>query len=129
MLHKKDLSGIKEIFYCADEDKSITRAEIVKGHEANKDEYAVVTDEGLKKVAPTTATTMEIFQFVRGSSVDPIFLESLYYVAPEDAGTKPYMLLLRALEETEYYAVAKIAMHSREHIVIIRPTVQGDLSG
>jgi len=125
MLHKKDLSRIKEVLYCAEEDKPITRADIVKGHEAAKGEYVVVTDEELKSVAPPTATTMEILQFVRAASVDPIFLESSYYVAPDGNVLKPYLLLLRALDETKYYGVAKIAMHGREHIVILRPTEQG----
>jgi DNA end-binding protein Ku len=125
MLHKKDLSRIKEVLYCAEEDKPITRAEIVKGYEQEKDEYVVVTDEELKKIAPPTATAMEILQFVRASDVDPIYLENSYYVASEQGGSKPYLLLLRAMEQTKYYAVAKIAMHGREHIVVIRPTDQG----
>ncbi len=125
MLHKKDLSRVREVFYCAEENKPITRDEIVKGYETNKDKYVVVTDEELKKVAPVTATTMEISQFVPASAVDPIFLENSYYVAPDGPVLKPYMLLLRTLEGSKYYALAKIAMHGREHLVIIRPTAQG----
>ena len=125
MLHRKDLSRVKEVLYCAEEDKPITRADIVKGTEVNKGEYVVVADEELKKVAPPTASTMDILQFVRSSDVDPIFLESSYYVAPEEAVTKPYILLMQAMTETKHYAVAKIAVHGREHIVIIRPTRDG----
>jgi DNA end-binding protein Ku len=121
MLHKKDLSRIKEVIYCAEEDKPITRADVVKGYEVAKGEPVVVTAKELKAIAPATASAMEILQFVHASEVDPIFLESSYYVAPEEKMAKPYLLLLRALEETKYYAVAKIAMHGREHIVMIRP--------
>jgi DNA end-binding protein Ku len=125
MLHQKDLSRVKEVLYCAEEDKPITRAEIVKGHEISKAEYVVVTDEELKKIAPSTATAMEILQFVSSGDVDPIYLESSYYVAAEEGGAKPYALLLRAMTETKYYAVAKLTMHGREHVVIIRPTGEG----
>jgi DNA end-binding protein Ku len=44
MLHRKDLSRVKEVWYCAEENKPIDRAEIVKGYEAGKDKYVVVAD-------------------------------------------------------------------------------------
>jgi DNA end-binding protein Ku len=125
MLHKKDLSRIKEVWYCAEENKPIERADIVKGYEYSKGEYVVVEPEELKKIAPPTASTMDILQFVRDDEVDPIFLESSYYLAPEKAVSKPYALLLKAMTDTKHYAVAKVSMHSREHIVVIRPTEDG----
>ena len=125
MLHKKDLSRIKEVWYCAEEDKPVDRDDIVKGYEYAKGEYVAVDESELKSVAPSTAKAMEILQFVRADEVDPVFLEKSYYVAPEEAASKPYALLLEAMNETKYYAVAKIAMHGREHIVIIRPTKEG----
>src|SRR5215470_9175739 len=64
MLHKKDLSRVKEVWYCAEEDKPIDRSDIVKGYEIEKGEYVTVDDDELKKIAPTTATTMDILQFV-----------------------------------------------------------------
>ena len=125
MLHKKDLSRVKEVWYCAEEDKPIERSDIVKGYETGKGEYIVVDEEELKKIAPTTATTMEILQFVKSDDVDPIYFESSYYVAPEDNLGKPYSLFRAALDETEQYAIAKIAMHNREHVVLIRPSDEG----
>ncbi len=122
MLHAKDDSRVKEVWYCAQEDKPISRDEIVKGYEYEKGQYVEITDQELKKIAPPTATVMEIQQFVRAGEVDPIFLEKSYYVAPEEAVSKPYALLLRAMSDTKTYAVAKVTMHGREHIVIIRPT-------
>jgi DNA end-binding protein Ku len=121
MLHRKDLSRVKEVWYCAEENKPIDRGEIVKGYEASKGEYVVVDDEELKQIAPATATTMEILQFVREGQVDPIYFEISYYVAPEQAAVKPYRLFAQALEQTKYHAIGKLAMHGREHIVLIRP--------
>jgi DNA end-binding protein Ku len=125
MLHKKDLSRVKEILYCAEEDKPIDRSDIVKGYEIGKGEYVVVEDEELKKIAPPTATTMDILQFVGSDEVDPIFFESSYYVAAEDKTAKPYALFMAALTATNQDAIAKIAMHKREHIVLIRPSHGG----
>jgi DNA end-binding protein Ku len=127
MLHKKDGSRVKEVWYCAEEDKPIERSEIVKGYEVSKGRYVEVDDEELKKIAPPTASSMEILQFVKNSDVDPLFFESSYYLAPEEKVSKPYALFLAALTETKYYAIAKIAMHNREHVVIIRPAEGGGL--
>jgi DNA end-binding protein Ku len=125
MLHKKDQSRVKEVFYCAQENKPIERSEIEKGYEVSKGEYVVVDDEELKKIAPATATTMEVLQFVASDAVDPIYFESSYYVAAEDKTAKPYVLFLAALTDTKQDAIAKIAMHNREHVVLIRPSNGG----
>jgi DNA end-binding protein Ku len=122
MLHRKDLSRVKEVWYCADENKPIDKADIVKGYETSKGNYVVVDDEELKKIAPPTASTMDIVQFVRDDAVDPIYFESSYYVGPEENAAKPYQLFLQALSLTKYHAIAKLAMHGREHIVLIRPS-------
>jgi DNA end-binding protein Ku len=125
LLHKKDLSRIHEVMYCAAEDKPLDRSEIVKGYEYAKNRYIVVEPEELDQVAPPTASVMEILQFVQIDEVDPIFFETSYYVSPEEAVSRPYSLLLEAMKATGYDAVAKVAMHGREHIVILRPRAQG----
>jgi len=50
---------------------------------------------------------MEILEFVKSSEVDPVYFESSYYMVPEEAGRRPYALLTKALEESEYVAIAK----------------------
>jgi DNA end-binding protein Ku len=126
-LHKHDNSRVKQVLYCQAEDKPIPRADIVKGYEYEKDKYVVIEDDDIKKVAPKTAKTMEILEFVKSADVDPIYMESSYYMAPDEAGEKPYALLFEALRQTGYCALAKIAMHNREHIVILRPSSKGIL--
>src|SRR5665213_2471392 len=121
LLHRKDLSRVKEVWYCAEENKPIDRSEMVKGYETSQNKYVVVDDEELKKIAPPTATTMDILQFVRSDEVDPIYFESSYYVSPDESAAKPYQLFLQALVLTQYHAVAKLTMHGREHIVLLRP--------
>lgn len=126
-LHRTDGSRIKQVIYCQAEDKPIPRSEIVKGYEYEKDHYVVIDDEDIKKVAPPTAKVMEILEFVKADEVDPIYFETSYYLAPDEAGERPYALLFDALKRTGYVGVAKIAMHNREHIVILRPGPQGVL--
>ena len=59
--------------------------------------------------------------------MDPIYLESSYYMAPQAQGEKPYALLFEALRQAGYWGIAKLAMHSREHVVILRPGEKGIL--
>jgi len=128
LLHKEDHSRIKQVTFCQAEDKPVPRSDLVKGYEYEKDHYVVIDEEDIKKVAPKTARVMEILEFVKADQVDPIYLESSYYVAPDEGGEKPYALLFQALRESEYYAVAKVAMHNREHIIVLRPGSKGILS-
>jgi DNA end-binding protein Ku len=121
MLHKKDQSRVKEVWYCVEENKPIERSDIEKGYEISKGKFIVVADEELKKIAPMTATTIDVLQFVGNDEVDPIYFEKSYYVAAEEKTAKPYLLFVAALKETKQVAIAKIAMHNREHIVLIRP--------
>jgi DNA end-binding protein Ku len=124
-LHKTDGSRVRQVLFCAAEDKPLQRSEIVKGYEYEKDRYVVIEDEEIKKVAPQTAKVMEIQEFVKSSEVDPVYLDTSYYLAPEDAGEKPYALFFDALKRSGYVGIAKLAMHNREHIVILRPGLKG----
>ncbi len=99
-LHKADNSRVKQVLFCQAEDKPIPRSEIVKGFEYEKDRYVVIEDEEVKKVAPQTAKVMEILEFVKSEQVDPIYYETSYYLAPDEAGEKPYALGLEALRKT-----------------------------
>src|SRR5207244_43617 len=127
LLHKDDHSRIRQVTYCQAEDKPIARTETVKGYEYEKDQYVVIEDEDIKKVAPKTAKVMEILEFVKADQVDPIYLESSYYVAPDEGGEKAYALLYEALRDSNFYALAKVAMHNREHIIVLRPGARGIL--
>ena len=124
-LHKTDNSRVKQMLFCASEDKPIERSEIVKGYEYEKGKYVVIDDEDIKKIQPKTAKVMEILEFVKTDEMDSIYLESSYYIQPEEAGEKPYTLLYAALRRSGYVGVAKVTMHQREHTVIIRPGRQG----
>lgn len=125
MLHREDNTRVKQQLYCPADGRVIERSEIVKGYEYRKGEYVVIEPEELKKIEPKTAKSMEILEFVKQDEIDPVYFESSYYLAPEEAGAKPYALLSRAMEETGYVAVAKLSMHNREYTVFLRPYEHG----
>ena len=121
MLHRPDKQRVKQQYICPLENVVVDRGEIVKGYEFRKDEYIVIEPEEIKNIEPQTANTMEILEFVKAGDVDPVYFESSYYMMPEEAGRRPYALLTKALEESEYVAIAKITMHNREYTVFLRP--------
>jgi DNA end-binding protein Ku len=121
MLHRDDLTRVKQQLYCPHDERVIERSEIVKGYEYRKGEYVVIEPEEIKKIEPKTAKAMEILEFVKEEEIDPVYFESSYYLAPDEAGKKPYALLSRAMQDSGYLAVAKLAMHNREYTVLLRP--------
>jgi len=121
MLHRTDKSRLKQQYVCLADGQVVDRSDIVKGYEFRKDEYVIIEPDEIKKIEPKTAKTMEILEFVKSEEVDPVFFESSYYMLPDEAGRRPYALLTKALEESEYVAIAKLTMHNREYTVFLRP--------
>jgi len=124
-LHKTDHSRVKQVLYCQAEDQPVSRSELVKGYEYEKDRYVVIDEEDIKKITPKTAKVMEILEFVKSSELDSVYLESSFYIQPEEAGEKPYTLLYEALKNTGYTGLAKVTMHNREHVVVLRAGPHG----
>jgi DNA end-binding protein Ku len=120
-LHRTDHHRVKQQLICPLDNLVLERSDIVKGYEYRKDEYVIIEPEEIKKIEPKTAKTMEILEFVKSADVDPVYFESSYYMLPEEAGRRPYALLTKALEESEYVAIAKLTMHNREYTVFLRP--------
>ena len=101
--------------------REVRREEIVKGYEYAKDRYVKLTKEELAGITPQTAREAQMLEFVQLSEVDPIYFETSYYVAPDKGGERACALLFEALRQSGYVGVAQLAMHNREHVVIIRP--------
>jgi DNA end-binding protein Ku len=124
-LHNVCHSRLKQPLFCPVCNRNVERSEIVKGYEYEKDQYVLFSEEELDKIEPPSAHVMEILEFVKLKEMDPLYFDSSYYISPEDAGLKAYQLLMDAMSESGYGAIAKLTMHQREHIVIIRPGSKG----
>ncbi len=120
-LHSVCHSRIRQPQFCPTCNRMVERSEIVKGYEHEKDQYVLVDDKDLEKIAPSSARTMEILEFVKLAEIDPIYYDASYYVVPEDAGRKAYTLLMKTMQESGYAGIARLAMHQREYTVFIRP--------
>lgn len=121
----RPVERVRQAAVTSGEDRPIAPRELEKGYEYEPDRWVVLGRDEIKSIAPETSRVMEITEFVRFAEIDPVYLESSYYVIPERAGEKAYAVLYQALRETNFAAVAQIAMHGREHIVILRPGRSG----
>ena len=124
-LHNVCKTRIRMPLYCPQCERQVPRNEIVKGYEYEKDQYVLFDEAELDKIEPQSARAMEILEFVKVDEIDPLYFDASYYVTPEDEGKKAYQLLFKAMEESGYAAIAKLSMHQREHIVVVRPRAKG----
>jgi DNA end-binding protein Ku len=119
------VTPVRRVAVSGSDDQILPAQAVTKGYEFDKGRFVTLDPNELKSLAPKTSTEMELMEFVDLSSVDPIYFETSYYVQPERAGEKPYALLYASLKHTGLVGMARIAMHRREHIVIIRSGRKG----
>ena len=124
-IHDKCGSRIKQQTWCPVCERVVERSELKKGFEVAKGRFAIVEDEEIKKIAPESNESMEIFEFVKAADIDPIYYDASYFMVPEEAGKKAYELLFQTMQKSGFSAIAKVAMHQREYTVVIRPHSHG----
>ena len=100
-------------------------APIVKGYEFEKDQFVAIDPAEIRKLAKSTSKDMEVTEFVHWTEIDPVFLDASYFVTPDPSGEKPYSLLYAAMKKTGFAAMAQIAMHGREQVLVLRLGTKG----
>jgi DNA end-binding protein Ku len=122
-LHRECLTPIKQKRWCPTHDREVERDELVKGWEVAKGEFVVVEDADLEAIEQIDdSKSIEITRFVDAEEVDPVFFDRTYYLAParEPAARRPYVLLLRAMQETGKAALGRFVRQNTEHLCLIR---------
>ncbi|MBW3639770.1 MAG: Ku protein [Actinobacteria bacterium] len=119
-VRRSDGSRIKYKRVAAVDGEEVAYGDIAKGFELSNGETVVLTDEDFKDLPLTTSRTIDVLQFVPLEQLDPIFFEKSYYLEPDKAGTKPYVLLRDALEQSGRVAVVKVALRNRESLAALR---------
>jgi DNA end-binding protein Ku len=125
LLHRKDGSRLKQQYICALEGKVVDRSEMVTGYQFAKDQYVVFEPDEIKALEEAGSDAIEIGEFVPLESVDPVYFDTTYYLAPDRGGAKPYALLASALKDTDRCAIGRWAARGREYIVVIRSMGKG----
>ena len=125
LLHKTCGSRLKQQYFCIKEEVPVGREEMTKGYEVEKDQYVMFSPEELKALEEAGTHTADISEFVPIESVDPVYFDKAYYLAPDKGGAKPYALLARALRDTKRCALGRWAARGKQYIVMIRAVDDG----
>jgi DNA end-binding protein Ku len=125
LLRQKDGSRVKQQYVAVNDGALVERSEMTKGYEFAKGQYVMFSAEELKALEEATTQAIDITQFVPLESVDPVYFDGTYYLAPDKGGAKPYSLLATALKKAKQCAVGRWISRGKEHIVILRPMDDG----
>ena len=121
LLHKDCGSRLKQQYVCQKDGSIVERDDMVKGYEFAKDQYVTFTPEEIKQLEEVGTHSVDISEFVPIESVDPVYFDKMYYLAPDKGAAKSYALLTEALNEMKQCAVGRWASKGKAHIVILRP--------
>jgi DNA end-binding protein Ku len=123
-LHRECGTPIKQKRWCPFHDREVERDELVKGWEVAKGQFVMVEDADLEAIMQIDdSKTIEINRFVDAEEVDPVYFDRTYFLAPSStpAARRPYVLLLRAMQETGKAALGRFVRQGAEHLCLIRP--------
>ncbi len=128
MLHNCG-SRLKQQYMCVNEGVVVERADMIKGYEFEKDRYVTFTPAELKALEESARHTIDIISFIPLASVDPIYYDKAYFLAPDKRGAKPYHLLMQAMQASGRCALARWAWKGKQYVVQVRPaaTEEGGL--
>lgn len=124
-LAAEDLGRVKMLRWSPTLDREVAYDELVKGYEYAKDQYVIVDQEDFDTLPVPSKHTIQITAFVKADEIDPVYYERTYGLEPEEAGLKPFKLLLQAMEEKGLIAIGKLAIRQKEHLCALRPHEDG----
>jgi len=125
LLHKTCGSRLKQQYLCAKEEVVVPREDMAKGYEFAKDQYVMFSPDELKALEEAGTHSAEISEFLPIASIDPVYFDKAYYLAPDKGGAKPYALLARALRESKRCAIGRWGARGKQYIVMVRPVADG----
>src|SRR5919199_2521209 len=122
-LHRECGTPIKQKRYCPLHERDVDADELVKGWEFAKGQFVVVEDDDLEAIAVQRTQSIDIIRFVPLAEVDPIYFDRGYYLAPASAiaQRRPYVLLLKAMQQAGVAAGGEFVLWGKENLCLIRP--------
>ncbi|HEV2284821.1 MAG TPA: Ku protein, partial [Steroidobacteraceae bacterium] len=121
LLHKADGSRLRQQYICQKDGEVVERDAMIKGYEFAKDQYVQFTPEEIKALEEVGSHAVEISEFVPIESIDPVYYDKTYYLAPDKGAGKPYALLTEALKQAGRCGVGRWAARGKGYLVILRP--------
>jgi DNA end-binding protein Ku len=118
-LHAVCRSRLRQKLYCPTCERDVERSEIVKGYQ-REGGYVIMDDADFEAAEREGSRALEVLEFVDVETVDPVYLERSYYLAPQEASERAYHVLLQALAEARKAAVVRFVMGTREYHALLR---------
>lgn len=116
---------VKQQLFCPHCERVVERNELAKGYPVEGGGNVQVTPEELRTLEAASSDTMDIVQFVKLDDVDPLYFQTSYFTVAEKAGQRAYKLIFEGMEHLKVGAIAKITLHQREQIAMLRPYDKG----
>src|SRR3954463_7252876 len=123
-LHAECQTRIQQKKWCPHCEREVPNTEIVKGFEFEKGRYVIMTDEDLAKVRPESTRVIDLVQFADAASLDPMYVDRTYYLAPDGGIAADAFAVMRAGMEGKV-GIGKLALYGREYLVAVRPFQRG----
>ena len=122
MLNPATGNRVKMVTQDAETGEPLSRGDTVKGYEFSKGRYVILTDEDIESVKVESSGMMTIEKFVTTGSIDPIYFDASYYLAPDGkAGEDVFAVLREAIEKTGRVALSRVVIGQRERTIALRP--------
>jgi DNA end-binding protein Ku len=119
-VHATDGGRIKYKRVCSIDGEEVPYSDIAKGYEAGDGQMVVLTDEDMSELPLPSVQGIEVLEFVPLEAIDPIQYDRTYYMEPQQAAVRPYVLLRDALQKSGQVAIAKVALRQRESLALLR---------
>lgn len=119
-MHATDGGRIRQKRVCEVDGDEVPFAEIARGYEMPAGDVVLLTEDDLATLPLATTRLIDVRAFVPVEQIDPISFSKSYYLEPEPAGIKPYVLLSEALQQSNKAAVVKVALRARESLGVLR---------
>jgi len=119
-VHRSDGGRIQFRRVCSVDGQEVPYSDVAKGYELPTGDVVVLTDEDLADLPLATAKRIDVLHFAPAGQLDPILANKSYYLEPEPAGVRAYVLFRDALERSGRVAVAKVAIRQREALAGLR---------
>jgi DNA end-binding protein Ku len=97
-----------------------------RGYEYAKNSYLIVEDDELDAIAIESNHTIEIDSFVPRSEIDERYLDSPYYIAPnEPVGQEAFAVIREAMRGKGMVALGRVVLSKRERVIMLQPWEKG----
>jgi DNA end-binding protein Ku len=126
LINPKTGHRVRMVSQDAETDEEVSRSDLVKGYEFEKDRYILLDDDDFEQAKIDSSSTLTIGKFVDIASIDPVFFDTSYYVAPDgNAGQDVFVVLRDAIRKTATAALSRVVISRRERAVAIIPSGKG----